>query len=237
MKSLRILFYYIAGLAIFCLVTINNRAHALDDTDNQETIALLTSAPWKVSGDAKGWVRTRTFKKTGSFTTQEDPKETGHWKISDNMIILTFADKHQDTIALPLDPKGVRGTSASGEPMTCVLVKPAEKSTPTPTPDMLSSLSMGEMTDQEKATTINSLASAPWKESGNENGGWSRVRVFNRLGTFQTQEKTDEYGRWRISVGRLSWIFRMVIGIRYRFRLILRAHMGPTLPARQSPLH
>jgi len=174
---------------------------AQDNAANQATIDLLTSAPWKVTGDAKGWSRTRVFKKNGTFTTEGEGTEYGRWKISDNMIALTFADKHVDTMTLPLDPKNTRGTSESGEPMTCVLVLPPGKSLPTPTPDALAALKpAAEMTEQEKAAVATQLASAPWKETSTENGGWSKIRVFNRFGAFQTQGETATgFGRWKIS--------------------------------------
>jgi len=197
MKYPRVSFCIPLIATIFCFAS-SPRAHALGDLDNQATIDLLTSAPWKVSGDAKGWSRTRVFKKSGSFTTDGEGSEYGHWKISDGMVILTFADKHKDTMTLPLDPKGTRGSSSSGEPMTCVLVNVPPKSALAPiTPIPLGAT--GELTEQEKAAAVAQLVSGPWKVAGTEREGWSRVRVFNKTGTFQTQGQAGEYGLWKFS--------------------------------------
>ena len=104
-----------------------HRAHA--EVDRETTVALLISGPWKVAGG--NWTRIRIFKDDETFTTQGVPKEHGHWRIDNNVIVLTFADKHKDTMTLPLTPTGTPGISDTNEPLVYTLLNaPPASGTP-----------------------------------------------------------------------------------------------------------
>jgi hypothetical protein len=108
-------------LLLFCMATIlwSPFAHSMDSDERQRIESLLTSAPWKMS--ASWWSVVRVFARGGTFTTLAMPKQTGRWKLTDKMIILTFADGHQDTLSLPLDPKGTNGISYHGDAIVAVI--------------------------------------------------------------------------------------------------------------------
>lgn len=112
-----------------------------DNTGSEKNpaIDLLTSATWKVSGNLKGWTAERVFKKDGTFTTPNGGPGNGdgHWKISKTTLVLAFDDGHENTMDLPLDPKGTHGVSETFEPLTYVLesgdpAKPDTGGTPPP---------------------------------------------------------------------------------------------------------
>lgn len=94
-------------------------ARAVDEQQKAATVTLLLSGPW--SFHAGKWTNVRTFKKNGSFTTINKPNESGTWRIYKNSLLLTFTDKHQDTVLLPLNASGSKGTSSGGEEMTAIL--------------------------------------------------------------------------------------------------------------------
>lgn len=95
--------------------------------DEAATTALLLSAPWKFNG---GWYsRVRIFASDGTFKTPGHGSESGVWKISDGMLVLTYPDGHNDTVTLPLNPKGTDASGKGGSPVTIMLVTP----TPAPT--------------------------------------------------------------------------------------------------------
>ncbi|HWB59128.1 MAG TPA: hypothetical protein VG733_06540 [Chthoniobacteraceae bacterium] len=111
----------IASLALFSSGLIP--ALRADDAD---TTAMLCERPWEVVGSASYgyWARVRIFKDDGTFTTKGSDAESGKWTIESNSILLTFLDKHIDSISLPLDPEGVPGADAYGEPTFCTQLPP-----------------------------------------------------------------------------------------------------------------
>jgi len=98
-------------------------AAQLTDEDRQASIALLVSAPWRNSRDAGGFSTIRIFSRNGKFTTPSNAGETGHWKVTGNLIVLLFPDGHKDSITLPIKATGgTPGTNDKGEPTTWTLV-------------------------------------------------------------------------------------------------------------------
>jgi hypothetical protein len=168
------------------------RVHA-DDLDKSATEDLLTSKPWKLTMD-KGWSIVRTFNKGGTFMTPNRPDESGHWKISGNTIIQTFADGRKDILTLPLNVEGTSGIAKDGETMTAVQEKSVSKIS-APDPFSIPVTGTGE---NATGATITLLTSGPWRIVS-EVSGWSRVRIFERGGTFATQSHADEHGTWKVS--------------------------------------
>lgn len=130
MNKSKICFSVVMVFAAACL------ALQADDVDTRQ---LLCSGPWKFTKNSSNWETVRVFNQNGTFTTPVNAKETGHWKIAENKIVLTFADGHKDTMILPLNPEGTAALNAHGEDLTAVLQtketasvsKPAQ--TPAPT--------------------------------------------------------------------------------------------------------
>ena len=88
---------------------------------------VLVSAPWTISseGDAAS-SRVRTFARDGTFSTAGHEDEYGWWKIVNNIVILTFADEHKESLKLPLNPKGTSGLDKSGSPISAVQKTPVK---------------------------------------------------------------------------------------------------------------
>lgn len=185
-------------------------------------IALLVSGPWKISGS--DWSDTRIFAKNGTFTTVSHLDEHGHWRVSGRTIILTFADDHQDTLSLPLDPAGTPGTSLHGATTAVLVNAPAAKTASVPaspppsvatappmpatapiaTPRILSqpASDLPAATSPDATTAL--LLSAPWRLSTK---AASAVRVFMQDGTFKTLNGAGGNGRWAITKDLIILIF------------------------------
>jgi len=86
--------------------------HVMTPKELGATATMLVSVPWRFTG--RKWTSCRVFDKNGTFATVNKEKETGIWVISDNKIVLTFADGHDDTLSLPLYPAGTEGTDKDG---------------------------------------------------------------------------------------------------------------------------
>jgi hypothetical protein len=98
-------------------------AAPLTEEDRQASIALLVSGPWRNSRDGGGFSTIRIFSRNGKFTTPSSAGETGHWKITGNLIVLLFPDGHKDSITLPIKATGgTPGTNDHGKPTTWTLV-------------------------------------------------------------------------------------------------------------------
>src|ERR1700677_2406108 len=167
--------------------------------ENATTVALLISAPWKVSEN--GGSRIRIFDKDGTFTTKNRPAEHGTWEISGNAVTFTFeADGHKDTLMLPLDPNGTAGTSQNGRPISAVQLATAAPDTaaaPGATPAVSEPAQPGD-------ATVAMLVSGPWRLSTKAG---SDVRVFKQDGTFSTVDKADENGRWAMTKEFITMTF------------------------------
>ncbi|HVV72079.1 MAG TPA: hypothetical protein VHI52_11385, partial [Verrucomicrobiae bacterium] len=99
--------------------------------ENAGSIATLVSGPWKFTG--RSWTVVRIFAKDGTFTSVNQPKEYGTWKIVGAKINLVYQDGHIDTLSLPLDPKGTDAADRVGIPVLAVL-QDTSGAAPTPAP-------------------------------------------------------------------------------------------------------
>lgn len=73
---------------------------------------VLTGGRWKFK--ASWWSAIRSFNSDGTFVTH-GMEQPGTWAIAGDKLVLTFADGHTDTLDLPIDPKGTKGTSHRGD--------------------------------------------------------------------------------------------------------------------------
>ena len=117
-------------LAVFAFAACVFSQPLFAGLNDQATTDLLTSAPWRISGASKKgrWSFVRVFNKDGTFTTNGQANDHGHWRIIDDKIFLDFADGHHDTVSTPLDPKGTAGTDSKGNATLAVLQKPKAES-------------------------------------------------------------------------------------------------------------
>ena len=106
-------------ILLFLSFAFSPFAKSMDADERQKTEALLCSAPWKVS--ASWWSVGRVFNKDRTFITLGMAKQSGHWRLTDKLLILTFADGHQDTFSLPIDPAGTHGISFHGDAIVAVI--------------------------------------------------------------------------------------------------------------------
>ena len=84
------------------------------------TKTLLTSSPWKISG--RTWTAVRHFNPDGTFWSEGNDAEHGSWKMTQDKVVLTFADRHIDTLLLPLNPRCTAGTESLGGPAVALTV-------------------------------------------------------------------------------------------------------------------
>lgn len=177
------------------------RACAIGEQEKAAAENLLISAPWRFS--AGRWSNIRIFKKGGSFTTVNRPNESGRWRFSNNTLVLSFMDGHQDVVTLPLDPKHSTGLSANGDEMTVVQEAPAAAPT---APAFGSTGPMSAMDfDAQKNQMTDMITSSPWKFSA---GRWTNVRLFKKDGTFTTLNRPNESGHWRLAADGMTLTFR-----------------------------
>ena len=65
----------------------------------------------------------------------------------------------------------------------------------------------GKVFADDTATT-NLLCSGPWQVYGASNfGSWTRIRIFQKDGTFTTQDVSAESGKWSISDDTITMVF------------------------------
>lgn len=59
----------------------------------------------------------------------------------------------------------------------------------------------------DDSASIDLLCSAPWQVIGEGGGGWARIRIFQKDGTFTTQNVPIESGSWSISGNTITLVF------------------------------
>lgn len=91
-----------------------------DQRKNAPSIALLTSAPWKIIGQDS--VGTFDFDSTGTFSARD--QTIGAWKISGEQLRLNFTNGITEILDLPLDPKGTDGSDSRGIPIIALQQPP-----------------------------------------------------------------------------------------------------------------
>ncbi|HWB60089.1 MAG TPA: hypothetical protein VG733_11400, partial [Chthoniobacteraceae bacterium] len=179
--------------------TIRERGAGITLAQRDAVLPLLIAAPWKITG--RDYFRVRIFARDGKFTTQGNGDEHGQWKLTDDMITLTFQDNHKDYLFLPLDPKSTPGADNSGAPVTATRLDLLAAGNAAPAPGQSPGLSApaptGPMDEDTKNAIVAKLISGPWKVSGN-NGGWTNIHIFDKNGTFTTVSRAELHGHWKI---------------------------------------
>ncbi len=170
---------------------------------------LLLSGPWKLSTKTRSDIR--VFMKDGTFKNLNEPDVQGKWMMTKDFVILIFPGGHKDALYLPLNPRGTDGLADNGDTLTATLENTAAGNGNTaasdsaaapqpvpasvaPAPDPQSAAPVA----QDPAAATGLLVSGPWKISGTGDGNPSRIRTFDKAGTFSTAGHEDEYGWWKI---------------------------------------
>jgi hypothetical protein len=80
-------------------------------------ITQLTAKKWHFKGGK--WSDDRMFDPNGTLTVEHGKPAPGviRWQITGNQVVMIFPD-HQETLTLPLDPKGTTGADATGQAIT-----------------------------------------------------------------------------------------------------------------------
>jgi hypothetical protein len=197
-------------------------------------IPLLLAAPWKITGS--DYFRIRMFARDGKFTTQGNGDEHGQWKLTGDMITLTFQDNHKDFLFLPLDPKASTGADNSGALVTAARIDTLAGNTapqPGQPPGLTAPEPSGPMDEDAKNAIVNMLVSGPWKVSGN-NGGWTNIHIFDKNGTFTTVGRAELHGHWKIVGYKL--ILNFVAGQKNTIQLPLDPKGSPGVADNGDPI-
>jgi hypothetical protein len=188
------------------------------------TVPLLVSGPWKITG--RDYFRVRVFGRDGKFTTQGNGDEHGQWKLTGDMVTLSFQNNYKDFLFLPLDSKATAGADASGAPVTAALVNNATNTGASHglSPLLDSSEPPAPMTEDEKNALATTLTSGAWKISSNT-GSWTDIHIFDKNGTFTTVSRAELHGHWKISGNKL--ILNFVGGQKHSVQLPLNPQGTP----------
>ncbi|HWB60357.1 MAG TPA: serine/threonine-protein kinase, partial [Chthoniobacteraceae bacterium] len=148
---------------------------------------LLFSGAWQFTG--MNVSATRVFNSDGSFTTNGDATASGKWWAETDKIVMAFRDGHTETMELPLNSKGTAGTDRDGNAMIASLAGNA--ATP-PSP--------GAGGDEDIAL----LMAGRWYFFG---ASWSAIRTFYENGTFASEPRAEETGKWKRRDGAIDLLF------------------------------
>lgn len=186
------------ALAIVALQFVSLRCVQADTDPADRALAEnhLTSGSWKITFE-KGWSIVRIFAKDGTFWTPNRPDESGHWTISNNLVVQTYnsGDEREDELTLPIGADTITGTARDGGTMSAV----HDKAVPTAT-------SAPALTVQQKAAIAEMLTSAHWRIISPD---WNHVYAFAKDGTFTATKKGGGYsrGQWTIDKDIITLVF------------------------------